>query len=69
MENENMSLNEFITRFADHLVKKAGETFADGSPIRAYAAEVAPDYYNDPENLPHDPEECADNDMQFWEPS
>lgn len=69
MENEDMTLSEFTSRFTDHLIKQAGtETFADGSPIRDYAVEVAPEYFNDPENLPLNPEECADIDMDYWEP-
>jgi len=57
---------EFCRRFVDHMVKQAGEAFADGTSVRQYAEETAPTYWDEPGQRADGPEECADADMSYW---
>ena len=59
-----ITIADYTARFIDHMVKLCGETFDDGSSIRAYATYTAPSYFDGyPEETP---EESAESDMNCW---
>lgn len=57
---------EFIRRFVDCMVRRAGDTFDDGSSIREYAEQAAPAYWDDPDQRAEGPEDCAESDISYW---
>ncbi|WP_421580861.1 hypothetical protein [Shinella sp. M31] len=67
MTDSELTKEEFCRRFVEHMTKEAGfKTFNDGRPVRSYAEEQAPDYW---ENCGPDtnPEDAAEADMDCWE--
>lgn len=63
-----MSKDEFCQRFISRMVELVGENFEDGSSIRGYAEQAAPTYWEDQhQNHGDSPEECAENDVSYWE--
>lgn len=61
-----MGRQEFVDRFVERMLRKAGPKFDDGSSIEEYARETGPTYYEDEEQRSCGPEECADADMSYW---
>lgn len=67
-----ITLDEFVRRFTDELVRIVGPTYRvedDPEPERTadYAAQVAPTYYDEPDQRCDGPEECARTDYSYWE--
>lgn len=62
-----MTEDEFCTRFAAEMMKAEG--FFDGTreELAAYAAEVAPTYWSEPDQREEGPEDCARADISYWE--
>ena len=67
---ERLGADEFTRRFTERLVAiSAGKTPMTEDEVRAYAAEVAPSYFEDwfqsePESTPED---WAEEDFDCWE--
>lgn len=54
---------EYVARFTAHMLKKAGQTFDDGTSIELYAHDMAPRYLKDyPDEAP---EESAEADLDY----
>lgn len=66
-EEEQITKEEFVRRFVDEMVRLAGETDGNGDSVRDYAADVAPTYFDDPEQRKYGPEDCAESDHDNWE--
>ncbi len=62
-----LSQEAFCARFKAHLLKIAGDTFADGESIADYADEIAPTYWAEQHQDGETPEDCAEADMDNWE--
>lgn len=66
--SEQLTEAEFIERFVARMLSY-GATFADGSSIEEYAREIAPTYWAHVDQREDGPEECAEADMDCWEPA
>jgi hypothetical protein len=64
--SESLTKEEFIERFVNRMVSRAGTTFDDGEPIEDYARQAAPSYFENEYQREDGPEECADSDMSYW---
>ena len=67
-----ISKDEFVTRFADELVRIVGPTYRDEDntelfDTREYALEVGPTYFDEADQREDGPEECARVDFSYWE--
>lgn len=62
----NLTKEEFFARFKARMLAIAGDHFDDGSSIADYADEIAPTYFDEPDQRSEGPEECADSDMSYW---
>lgn len=77
MTEPEITLDEFVSRFADEMVLIVGRSYRlldeDGrdteeeGDTREYALEVAASYYEDAEQRAEGPEECARSDYSCWE--
>lgn len=67
--SEQITKEEFVRRFTERLVARVGETDANGDSVREIAAQAAPTYYDDNDYRECGPEECADADLDEWEPA
>lgn len=64
---DQLTKEQFVERFIAHCLKECGFThFDDGTPVAAYASEVAESYFADPEFGSEGPEVCAESDMDYW---
>ena len=64
---ETVTEEQFADRFVARCLKQCGFThFVDGSPVDAYAREVAKSYWSDPLYREDGPEACAESDMDYW---
>ncbi|HWV44160.1 hypothetical protein [Pseudorhodoplanes sp.] len=61
-----ISKDEFCSRFKAHMIARTGKTFDDGESIEEYADDVAPSYWENPEQREDGPEECANSDISYW---
>lgn len=59
--------DEFVRRFIAEMIRRVGETDANGESVREYAAQAAPAYFDDPDLRPDGPEACVDADLDCWE--
>lgn len=65
--NEDLTEEQFITRFVAHCMKQCGFThFDDGTAVEDYAIDTAKSYWEDPIYRSDGPEACADGDMDYW---
>lgn len=62
----DLTKEEFCRRFVEYMTREAGfEVFNNGQTVRAYAEEIAPEYWqNCPDNTP---EAAAEADFDCWE--
>lgn len=60
---------EFCDRFVAEMMTAA--PIYEGTPeeLRAYAEEAAPSYFAEEWQREMGPEECAQSDIDYWEPS
>lgn len=58
---------EFCRRFVAEMIRRVGETDANGENVRTYAEEVAPTYFADKDQRIDGPEACVDADLDEWE--
>lgn len=73
---ERLAKEEFCARFVTEMVRIVGPSYSqldeDGRPAEEglltaeYAAEVAPTYWEDPDQRAEGPEECARSDYSCW---
>ncbi len=58
---------QFCERFVAEMMSAA--PVYDGTPeeLRAYAAEIAPTYWEDTDQREDGPETCAQSDISYWE--
>lgn len=65
---KQVSKEEFIKRFIDHMIKRVGNTDSEGNDVRKYAEEVAPTYFDDLDDEDiESPEDAAETDLSYWE--
>ncbi len=69
MAEPEMTKDDFVERFVDHLISIGGRTFADGESVEDYAREVAPIYWAEEWQRADGPEACAEADFDCWEPA
>lgn len=67
-----MTKDEFCQRFKYRMLERSKRVcpdgnFTDGGSIAEYADEVAPTYWEQPDQCEEGPEACADADMSYWE--
>lgn len=62
-----MDKEEFCRRFKAHMLACAGTTFPDGTSVAEYADDIAPTYWDNPDQREEGPEECSDADISYWE--
>ena len=62
-----LSKQEFCQRFVDRMVRTSPALGPGGRPILAYAEAVAPVYWAEAHPYGISPEDCADDDMAFWQ--
>ena len=62
-----MTEAQWVEAYVAHTLKTCGFThFDDGTSVEAYAREVAPASYADPDYRADGPEACAESDMEYW---
>ncbi len=64
--SDAISKEQFIERFVERMVSRAGTKFDDGESIEDYARQTAPSYWEAGWQRETGPEECADADMSYW---
>lgn len=64
--SEPIDKASFVAKFKARMVAMMGEKFDDGGSIAEYADEIAPSYYDDPDQRRDGPEECAAADISYW---
>ena len=63
--SDEITRDEFIARFKVRMLRYATK-FDGGSSVAEYADEVAPTYWDEPDQRAEGPEECADADVSYW---
>lgn len=64
---ETIRQEEFCARFVAHMMTYSLNFGGTETELRAYAEEVAPAYWRDPDQRSDGPEACAEADISYWE--
>ena len=59
--------SDFCRRFVAEMMNYASTYDGTEAALRAYAEEVAPTYWAEPDQRADGPEECARADISYWE--
>lgn len=64
---ETLSKEEFCTRFEAEMITAAPIYGGSKEELAAYAAEIAPSYFETDWQRAEGPEACAQSDISYWE--
>lgn len=65
----NTEKAEFCARFKVRMMTHASVYDGTSEELSEYADQVAPTYWEEPDQRVYGPEECADTDASYWEES